>query len=52
MQEKDSNIPVKMATTKSHDDDIVEVDENLPPIRSSNIVLKGKKVDMIVWACC
>ncbi|BFZ01434.1 hypothetical protein BsWGS_04473 [Bradybaena similaris] len=42
MQEKDSNIPVKMATTKGHDD-VVEVDENLPPIRSSNIVLKGKK---------
>ncbi|CAG5119652.1 unnamed protein product, partial [Candidula unifasciata] len=42
MQEKDANIPAKAAVPKDQDD-IVEVDENLPPVRSSNIVLKGKK---------
>ena len=42
MHEKDS----KKHPVKSNKGavDIMEVDENLPPIRSGNVVLEGKKV--------
>lgn len=43
MNDKDLKTAVK--ATKDSEKDI-EVDENLPPVRSNNVILEGKKV------CC
>uniref|UniRef100_A0A0B7B9I2 Sperm-associated antigen 1 n=1 Tax=Arion vulgaris TaxID=1028688 RepID=A0A0B7B9I2_9EUPU len=42
MHKKDSDNSLAAPVAKSQGD-IVEVDENLPPVRSTNIVLEGKK---------
>ena len=43
MNERDSQKQKNCAPIKAAGD-AVEVDENLPPVRSGNVVLEGKKV--------
>lgn len=45
MHEKDLHKSEKSAKDK---DSVMEVDENLPPVRSSDVVIEGKKVRVCI----